>query len=101
VLDGVCVTEESTGRFLWAAADPPSTIDFRFAASEDERRSVDEIALAELSGLVAANRKLLEADDPAVNYARVIGLARLSKSARERINEAVAIVRAHLDASFV
>ena len=93
LLAGVFATEESTGQFLWAAAEAQSVIAFRFAASEDDRRSVGEVPLAELVGLITANHKLLEADDPPVNYARLIGLARLSQSARDRITEAIAAVR--------
>jgi very-short-patch-repair endonuclease len=89
LLDGVFATDESTGRFLWAAADAPPIIEFRFAATEDDRRSLDEVALAELSGLITANRELLESVDPPISYARLIGLGRLSQSARERIIEAI------------
>ena len=93
LLAGVFATKESTGQFLWAAAKAQPTIEFRFAASEDDRRSVDEVPLAELVGLITANLKLLEADDPPVNYARLIGLARLSQSARDRLTEAITFVR--------
>jgi very-short-patch-repair endonuclease len=93
LLDAVFATEESTGRFLWELTEAQPVIDFRFAASESDRRSVDEIPLAELVGLITANRRLMEANDPPVDYARLIGLARLSQSARDRITEAIAAVR--------
>ena len=99
LLEGVFATEESTGRFLWTGAAARPEVDFRFAANDDDRRSVDEIPLAELFGLIRANRRLLEADDPPVTYARLIGLARLSQSARERIAEAITFVRPQSDDS--
>ena len=99
ILEGVFATEESTGRFLWTGAAARPEVDFRFAANDDDRRSVDEIPLAELFGLIRANRRLLEADDPPVTYARLIGLARLSQSARERIAEAITFVRPQSDDS--
>ena len=92
LLGDVIATEESTGRFLWSSDEPQSIVDFRVAKSEDDRRSVDEISVAELSGLVHQQRELLAEDDPAVALARSIGLARLSQSARHRIEEAIRMV---------
>ena len=67
-------------------------VNFRFAKSDDDRRSVDEISIAELSGLIHQQRELLAEDDPAIAFARSIGLARLSQSARDRIEEAIRTV---------
>ncbi len=82
----------ATGRFLWFSDEPQRVVNFRIAKSDDDRRSVDEISIAELSGLVQQQRELLAEDDPAVALARSIGLARLSQSARERIEEAIRLV---------
>ncbi len=94
LLEGVTATDETTGRFLWASEEASPEIAFRFADTEDDRRAVDEISLAELIGLVSGNRGLLGDDDPPVSFARLIGLARLSRSARERLEEAIFAVRA-------
>lgn len=90
LLTDIASTDESTGRFLWME-EPQKTIDFRHPLSEDDRRGVDEISIAELLGLIQENPEFLNEDDPAIAYARFIGIGRLSKSARERIEEATTI----------
>lgn len=82
-------TEETTGRFLWNADGPLSTVPFRYADNEEERRSVDEISISELLGLIQASPHFLGEADPAIAYARELGLARLAQSARERLEEAI------------
>ena len=82
-------SEESTGRFFWAEPGPLPVIPFRYAANEEERRTLDEIAIAELIGLVRACPGLKNSDDPALVLAREIGLARLSRGARERLELAL------------
>ncbi|QDV68845.1 hypothetical protein Poly24_25580 [Rosistilla carotiformis] len=47
--------------------------------------------MPELVGLIQSERQHLESEDPALAYAREIGLARLAKSARERIDMAIEI----------
>jgi hypothetical protein len=89
LLGDVVSTDESTGRFLWSSDEPTSIVEFRPARSEEDRRSVDEISLAELAGLIQSESGLLSETDPPVAIARSIGLARLSQSARERIEEAI------------
>lgn len=89
VLPKVTVTEERTGRFLWASESPPGSVAFRFPAVGQERRSLDEIALAELVGLIRDRPDLAASDDPALALAREIGLARLARSARDRLEEAL------------
>lgn len=91
LLGNVVATDESTGRFLWASEEPQPVVDFRPAKSDEDRRSVDEISIAELTGLVQSERELLAETDPAVAVARSIGLARLSQSARERLEEAISL----------
>jgi hypothetical protein len=92
LLGDVVSTDELTGRFLWSSEEPEPVVNFRFAKSDDDRRSVDEISIAELSGLIHQQRELLAEDDPAIAFARSIGLARLSQSARDRIEEAIRTV---------
>lgn len=91
LLNDVSATDEATGRFLWASPDPLPVIEFRNAKSAEDRRNVDEIALAELIGLIRSNKALLMDDDPALAVARYIGFARLSQTARDRIEEAIAL----------
>ncbi len=65
------------------------TPNFWTAASDDDRRSAAEIAVAELVGCVLANPDLLDDNDPALSFARLIGLDRLTSSTRERLEEAL------------
>lgn len=89
LLPEVTSTEETVGRFLWPASSAQESVPFRYASDEGERRSLDEIAMPELIGLVREHAALAESDDPALALARVIGLARLARSARERLEEAL------------
>ena len=92
LLGDVVATDESTGRFLWSGDESKTVVDFRPARSDDDRRSVDEISVAELAGFVHQFRELITEDDPAVAVARSIGIARLTQSSRERIEEAIRLV---------
>lgn len=89
LLADVTATEEATGRFLWAGAQPQPVVPFRHPRSRGDRRSIDEISLAELRGLIAEQPELLTADDPAVAIARALGVARLSGAARQRLEAAM------------
>lgn len=91
LITDIVATDESTGRFLWNVTDPLPSVPYRHARNSDERRSVAEIAMPELIGLVNENRHLLREDDPAISLAREIGLARLAQSARDRLEEAIAL----------
>ena len=93
LLHSVVSTEEATGRFLWSSDEPKSIIKFRSAESDENRRSIDEISIAELKGLIQENQELLAEPDPAISLARSIGLARLSQSARDRIEEAIHMMK--------
>jgi hypothetical protein len=50
---------------------------------------VSEIAIAELVGCVNDNRDLLHEPDPALSFARFIGLDRLAQASRARLDEAL------------
>ncbi|MFO1005565.1 MAG: DUF3320 domain-containing protein [Planctomycetaceae bacterium] len=89
LLADVPATEEPVGRFLWSGAAPLALVPFRYAKMGDERRSVNEIAMPELLGLLQDHPDLVTSDDPALALARVIGLARLSSNARERLEKAI------------
>ena len=89
LIEDVQSTQESTGRFLWASNGPLETTDFRHPLTEDDRRPVDQIALAELCHIVITHRDDLSESDPALAISRRIGVNRLTSGARERIQEAI------------
>jgi hypothetical protein len=91
LLPEVPVSIEDAGRFLWASEKPLDTVPFRHAAPGDERRSLDEIPMPELLGLVLGRPDLAASEDPELAFAREVGLARLAKSARDRLETAVAL----------
>lgn len=90
LLDGVATTEEGAGRFVWSTDSPGAVIEYRHPATEEDRRPIDEISLAELCGLIRDNQHLLDESDPPIAVARRIGVARLAGVARERIEHAIA-----------
>jgi very-short-patch-repair endonuclease len=89
VVSDAAFTEETTGRFLWNCKGPLATVPFRYAHNDEERRSIDEISIAELLGLIESNPNVLNEDDPAIACARELGIARLAQSARRRLEEAI------------
>ena len=89
VIPDLTVTTEEAGRFVWPTKQPVARVAFRYPADDDERRSLDEIALEELVGLASARQDLAAGDDPALALAREIGLSRLSQSARDRLEAAL------------
>ncbi|WP_166831715.1 DUF3320 domain-containing protein [Thalassoroseus pseudoceratinae] len=89
LLTDVPSNEESTGRFLWSGENPLPIIEYRHPLSDEDKRSIDEISIAELRGLLEARPELATDSDPAIAMARTIGFARLSQSARERLEEAI------------
>jgi very-short-patch-repair endonuclease len=93
LLGNVAVTEDAAGRFLWSVESPPTSVSFRFTPPGYERRSLDEIAMPELVGLVQERPDLATSDDPALALAREIGLSRLARSARDRLESALSASR--------
>jgi hypothetical protein len=89
LLADVTTTVEPAGTFLWPSPAVQKSLPFRYHSSEDGRRSLDEIAMPELIGLVRDNPTLATSDDPAFALAREIGLARLAASARSRLEDAI------------
>jgi very-short-patch-repair endonuclease len=95
---GCPATEEGSGRFLWSWDHPiEASIPFRLPADEldsKERRSIAEISVAELCGLVQSSFKEISmVDDPVVFLARKIGVGRVSQPARARIADAISRAR--------
>lgn len=77
------VTSEPTGRFFWSHKS--NGVPSRYANRDDELRNVDYICSEELRAISEA----LRLDKDPTNLARTLGIARLSKSARQRIEAAL------------
>jgi hypothetical protein len=84
----VAFTDESTGRFLWHGS-PLETTDYRHPATDDARRPVDQISLAELCDVANGHREILQQSDPPRALAQKLGVARLKSSTRDRLHEAI------------
>ena len=89
LLPNVTTTLELVGTFWWHGPSSPPSAPYRFHSTDGDRRSLDEIAMPELIGLVREFSGLDTSNDPALALAREIGLARLSRSSRERLEEAI------------
>jgi len=88
-------TGEVSGRFLWSWDHPiEASIPYRHASDDSlarkENRTIPEISIAELCGLVRSNfLEMNNADDPVVFLARKVGIGRVSQTARIRISNAI------------
>lgn len=89
LLQDVTSTDEPIGKFLWAGPSVRDSIPFRHALNEEDRRHIDEIPMPELIGLIHEKQDVANCDDPALALAREIGLARLARTARERLEAAL------------
>ncbi|MGO7378672.1 DUF3320 domain-containing protein [Rhizobium ruizarguesonis] len=89
-LRGLDTTEESSGEFVWKVGTVSEIIPYRQPASEDARRSIADIPLAELAFVVLDNPDLLDQPDPARDLARLLGVERLAAVSRSRLDEAIA-----------
>lgn len=90
-LRAVDASTEPDGRFLWRDGQRGGPVAYRHHATEEDRRPVAEIALEELAALVRENGDIVSADDPAIDFARRIGLSRLAAASRERLEAAIAV----------
>lgn len=90
-------TQESSGEFVWKKEDVSELLPYRRPASEDARRPIADIPLAELASVVLDNRDALDETDPARDLARLLGVERLAAISRARLDEAIARARRHLD----
>ncbi|WP_425376248.1 DUF3320 domain-containing protein [Rhizobium sophoriradicis] len=95
-LRAVHTTKESSGEFVWKAGAVSEIIPYRQPASEDARRSIADIPLAELAFVVLDNPDLLDQLDPARDLARLLGVERLAAVSRARLDEAIARARRHI-----
>lgn len=94
-LRGLDTTSESSGEFLWRKGAVLEIAPYRKAASEDARRPIADIPLAELASVVLDNSDLLDQPDPARDLARLLGVERLAAVSRARLDEAIARARRH------
>ena len=85
--------EETSGRFLWLAGTIASCLPYRVPAGPDDRRSLAEISLAELAGFVMTHGDALGENDPALTFARLMQVERLTATSRARLQEAIARTR--------
>ena len=94
-IKGCPATDEGSGRFLWSweqTIEP--IIPFRYCDKDSSGRSIAEISVAELCGLVRDRFGEMEQQPDAVVFiARSIGVGRVSQAARERLAEAIDRVR--------
>lgn len=89
-------TVESSGEFIWKKGTVSDILPYRQPASEDARRSIGDIPLAELTAVVLDNPDLLDEPDPARDLARLLGVERLAAVSRARLDEAIARARQHV-----
>ena len=83
-------TLESGAEFIWNKGAIVSVHPHRRPATEDARRSIADMPLAELVAVVQDSPGLLDMPDPARDLARVLGVERLAAASRERLDEALA-----------
>lgn len=89
LIQDVVATHESVGRFLWSGECPSAIVPFRRANSDGDRRPLDEIAIEELAGLARNLSGLASVNDLPLVMGREMGLLRISKPARERLESAL------------
>ena len=81
-------TDESTGRFLWTDT-PADIIPFRKSDADQELRSVEDICVAELAGLLKHDLSLQADSDPIAAAARHLGAGRVTAAIRDRLQQAL------------
>jgi len=78
----------AAGLFVWPDREAPARWQgFRSPATAEDIRQIEEIASAE----IRAAARIGNAEDPAVEIARRFGIRRLSGTARQRIEAALAL----------
>ncbi len=95
-LRGYDTTKESSGEFIWKVGTVSKIMPYRHPTSEEARRSIADIPLAELASVVSDNPDLLDQPDPARDLARLLGVERLAAVSRSRLDEALALARSHV-----
>ncbi len=88
-------TEESSGVFLWTPGTIAKRVPFREPQSQEHRRGLAEISIAELADFITSHRTALGEDDPPLVYARLLQVERLTSPSRERLREAIIRAEEH------
>jgi len=81
-------THESSGEFIWKPGTVADVRSYRWALSDEARRAIPDIPLAELAGVIRDNPGLLDEPDPARALAQLLGVERLAAGSRVRLDEA-------------
>ena len=89
-------TTESSGEFIWKKGAVEALLVYRAPESEEARRAIGDIPLAELASIVVQNPGLFEEPDPARELARLLGVERLAAASRSRLDEAINKAREHI-----
>lgn len=82
-------TEETSGQFIWQAGSVAQVLPYRVPSSDETRRAIGEIPLAELTSVVLENTDIFDQQDAARELARLIGIERLASPSRARLDEAI------------
>ncbi|MCV6548493.1 MAG: DUF3320 domain-containing protein [Cohaesibacter sp.] len=90
-------TIEATGRFIWLKGTRAEIICFRPALDPDFRRSINDIPLAEIAGLLRDNPGLIEVDEPVYALAHAMGYNRVAKAIKSRLEEAIRYYQSYLE----
>ncbi|MBH0236464.1 DUF3320 domain-containing protein [Methylobrevis albus] len=88
-------TQESSGEFVWKPGSVSDIAAYRPPATEEARRPVADIPLAELAAVALSHPGLLDQSDPARELARLLGVERLAAVSRARLDEAIDRARRH------
>ncbi|MFG1461744.1 DUF3320 domain-containing protein [Xanthobacter sp. DSM 24535] len=92
-------TQESSGIFVWKKGSLAEVVEYRTPTDAASRRTIADIALAELAFVAVTNRDLLDQPDPALDLARLLGVERLAAVSRSRLDEAIERARTYLTRS--
>lgn len=93
LLHGTTTTNDANRAVFWNTTSPPNSLPFRHAKADQEHRVIDDIPPQELLGLAIENNKIFDAEDPAKALAAAIGLARLTKGTRKRLEEVLKLAQ--------
>lgn len=93
-LHDLAATQEEAALFLWRdEQQKASPTLYRHPATEDDQRAVSDIALLELAAFADGHPAIIDSQDPAAVFARLIGVKRLTKSSRARLDAAIELAR--------
>ncbi len=67
-------------------------ISFRPAIDRDFRRSINDVPLVEIAGLLRDNSALLETDEPVYALAHAMGYNRVAMAIRSRLEKAIVTI---------